>query len=99
MSGISALAEEAIILVPVRGYLAKLLDNDRRSTHQTAASVVHGDDLVVETSEAPLVLGDERRLETAVAVARDVDPQRPFVGQHRLDGGGECVLSAAAPCA
>lgn len=28
MRGISALAEDAVILVPVRGYLAKLLDND-----------------------------------------------------------------------
>ncbi|SOZ70890.1 protein of unknown function (plasmid) [Cupriavidus taiwanensis] len=41
------------------------------------ATDVNGDDLVIEPGEAPLVLGDQDRIEAAVAVALNVDPQRP----------------------
>ena len=34
---------------------------------------VHGDDVVVKSGEAPLVLGDEQRLEAAIPVPRHLD--------------------------
>jgi hypothetical protein len=40
--------------------------------------------LVVEAGEAPLVLGDEQRLERTIPVARHVDAQRAVLGQHGL---------------
>lgn len=41
-------------------------------------------DLVIEPGKAAFVLGDQDRGEAAIAVARDVYPQRSVVGQHRL---------------
>lgn len=40
-------------------------------------------DLVIEPGKAAFVLADQDRREAAVAVARDVYPQRSVVGQHR----------------
>ena len=40
--------------------------------------------LVVETGEPALVLGDQPRLERALAITRDLNRQRPVVGQDRL---------------
>ncbi len=57
------------------------------------AAGVHGDDLIVETGEAPFVLGDEQRLEAALPVARNVDPQRPVFGQHGLAAGAVAVIA------
>ena len=51
--------------------------------HRHAARV-HGDDLVVEAGEASFVLRDQDRGEASVPVARDVDAQRPFLGQDGL---------------
>lgn len=48
------------------------------------ATRVHDHDLVVETGEAALVLGDEQRLEGAIAIARHRYVQRAVVGQYRL---------------
>ena len=45
---------------------------------------VERQDLVVEAGEAPLVLGDQPRLEGALAIARHLDRQRAIVGQDRL---------------
>ena len=38
------------------------------------------------------MLGDEQRLEAAVAVARHLDAQRPVLGQHRLAAGAVAVV-------
>ena len=38
---------------------------------------IEGEDLVVEAGEPPLVLGNEQRLEGALAIARDVDRNGP----------------------
>ena len=45
---------------------------------------IQRDDLVVEAGEASLVFADQARLERAGAIARDLERQRPVVGQHRL---------------
>ena len=55
------------------------------------AARVHGHDLVVEAGEAPLVLGDEQRLEAAVAIARHLHTQWTIVGEHRLGAGAVAV--------
>ena len=51
--------------------------------HRHAAGA-HGDDLVIETGEAPFVLGNQHRFEAALTITGNVDPQRPVLGQHRL---------------
>jgi hypothetical protein len=50
------------------------------------------DDLVVETGEAAGVLGNQKRLEASVAVARRVDPQLALVGQDRLGGAAVALV-------
>ena len=45
------------------------------------------EDLVVEAGEAPFVLRDEARLETALPIARHLDRERAIIGQHRLAAG------------
>src|SRR5690606_40952162 len=45
---------------------------------------VHRNDAFVEAAEAPLVLGDQDRLEAAVPVTRYVDPDRAPTGEYRL---------------
>jgi hypothetical protein len=39
---------------------------------------------LIEPREAPLVFADELRLEAALAIARNLDRERPIVGQDRL---------------
>ena len=46
------------------------------------AARVHGHDLVVEAGEPALVLGNQLRLERALAIARNGNRQRAVVGQH-----------------
>jgi hypothetical protein len=53
---------------------------------QSPAACVHGNDLLVEAGEAPLVLGDVYGLE-ARAITWHVDAQRPITGEHGLDVG------------
>ena len=60
--------------------------------HRHAARI-HGDDLVVEAREAALVLGDQDRLEAALAVARHLDAHRTSVGQHSLGAGAVAVVA------
>ena len=48
------------------------------------ASRVHRDDLVVEAREPPLVLGDQRRVEAAGAVAGYLQLDLAGSGRHRL---------------
>ncbi len=45
---------------------------------------VNGDDVLIETREASLVLGDEDGLETAITVTRHLDAQGAFAGEHGL---------------
>lgn len=45
---------------------------------------IHGDDLVVEAREASLMLGNQQRFETAVAVARHLDTDLAVLAQDRL---------------
>ena len=66
----------------------KSLDLPRRH-----AAGVHGDDLVVESGEAPLVLADQHRLEAPLTVAGDIDPQRTVLGQHRLGARPIAVIA------
>jgi len=47
-------------------------------------AVIQADDHAVETGQAPLSLGDQPRLEAAVAVAWDLQRQRPDLGLDRL---------------
>ena len=49
-------------------------------------------DLVVEAVEAALVCGDHARRKCALPIARDVDGQRPVVGQHGLRAGAIAVI-------
>jgi hypothetical protein len=48
------------------------------------ASGVERDDLLVEPREAPLVLGDQRRLEPTLATAGNRQLELAGVGEHRL---------------
>jgi len=48
------------------------------------ATRIHADNLAVELREPALILGDQQRIEGAVAVARDVQNDLPAVGGHRL---------------
>ena len=51
------------------------------------AARVHRDDVMVKAGEAPLVLGDEDQLETAVPFARNFDTHLPFAREHGLAAG------------
>ena len=51
--------------------------------HAHAASV-HRDDLLVEAEKATLIFADQLRVERALAIAGDVQPQAAGVGQHGL---------------
>ena len=61
----------------------KLLEmvTDRARAHATR---VHRDDLVVEVGEAPLVLGNQLRVERPRSIARDVQAHLGRARQHRL---------------
>ena len=48
------------------------------------AAGVHRDDLVVEAGKAPLVLGDQLRIEGGQPIARDLQLDLAGVGQNRL---------------
>ena len=48
------------------------------------AARIHADDLAVELGKSALILGDQQRVEGAVAVARDVQDDLAGVGRHRL---------------
>src|SRR5574343_567125 len=61
------------------GFEQKALD----LAHRHAARV-QGDDVLVETREAPLVFGNQQRLEAAVTVTRHLDAQRASACEHRL---------------
>jgi hypothetical protein len=52
---------------------------------------------VVEAVEPGLALRHDRRLEGSVAVARDVKPDRPVLGKHRLGVAAVAAVAAAAP--
>jgi hypothetical protein len=47
---------------------------------------VEGHDLVVETGESPLMLGDQLRLEGAVAIAGRLHPDVAHITADRLGG-------------
>lgn len=57
------------------------------------AAAVQGDDPLVEASEAALVLGDQDRLEAAVAVARQFYPERPMIGDHGPGAGAVALVA------
>ena len=63
--------------------------------HRHAAGV-HRDDPLVEAGKAALVLRDQLWLETTGAVARHIDAQRTFVGEHRLAAAAIAVVPAPA---
>jgi hypothetical protein len=48
------------------------------------AAGVHRDDLVVETRKPPLVLGDQLRIKTRLAVAWNLQLDLPSIGDDRL---------------
>ena len=48
------------------------------------AARIHRDDLGVELGKAALILGDQHRIEAAVAVARNVQNHLTAAGGHRL---------------
>jgi len=50
--------------------------------------------LVVKPREAPLVLGDEQRLEAAGSVSWDLDTDRAVVSEHGLTGTAVAVVGA-----
>ena len=54
---------------------------------------LQGDDGFVKAGEAPLVLGNEDRLEAAVAVAGDLHPDRPFAGDHGFARGAVALIA------
>ena len=56
------------------------------------AARVERDDLVVEAGKAPPVLGDQRRIEAAVPIARNRQLQSPFGRQHRLGAAAVAVV-------
>ena len=75
------------------GHRADQIGRDLHGVHlrEEALNLAHGhparierQDLVVEAGEAPLVLGDQPRLEGALAIARHVERERAVVGQDRL---------------
>jgi hypothetical protein len=55
------------------------------------------DHQLVHPRQAPLALGDNLRLERAVAVAGDVDLDRPDLGQHRLGAVTVARVPAVSP--
>jgi hypothetical protein len=48
--------------------------------------------LVVEAGETPLVFGDQARLKTPLAVARDIQRDRPVVSEHGFGTGPIAVV-------
>jgi hypothetical protein len=69
-----------------------LLGQQRLDLAHGHAARVHGDDLVVKAREAALMLGDQQRLEAALAVARDFDAQRAVLGQYGIAGIAVAVV-------
>ena len=59
---------------------------------------VERQDAVVETVQAALALGHDRRLEAAVAVARNRQLDRAVLGQHRLARMAVAAVARAAAC-
>ena len=59
------------------------------------AARVHRHDLVVEAGEAPLVLGDELRVEGRQPVARDLQIELAGAGGHAL--GAVAIAAVGAP--
>lgn len=57
------------------------------------AAGVHRNDAFVEAGETALVLGNQDRLEAAVTVAGDFDPNRAAIGDDRLAAGAVALVS------
>src|SRR6202000_591778 len=51
------------------------------------AAGVHRDDALIKVGETAFMFGNQHRSETAVPVARQIDPQGTVVGDDRLAGG------------
>ncbi|EEF27747.1 conserved hypothetical protein [Ricinus communis] len=60
------------------------------------ATRVHRDDALVKAGEAALVFGDQDRLEAAVAVARQLDPDDATIGDDRLAAGAVALVGLAS---
>lgn len=58
-------------------------------------AAIEGEDLGVEALQPPLVLGDELGLEGPRPIARDGDPHRPGLRQHRFPAGPVAVIAGA----
>ena len=54
---------------------------------------VHRHDLFVKADESALMLGDQQRLETAIAVACNLQAQRPVFGQNSLAAGAVALVA------
>ena len=54
---------------------------------------VQRDDLLVESGEPPLVLGDQRRLKAALAIPRNRQLELAAVGEHRLRARAVAVIA------
>jgi hypothetical protein len=54
---------------------------------------VQRDDLVVEAREAPLVFAYQLRLERPLAIARDLNRDRPLVGEDGLPAGTIAMIA------
>jgi hypothetical protein len=59
-------------------------------------SGIHGNDLLVETGEPPLVLRDQLRIEVRLPVARDVERQLAGVRRHRLAAVAVAAIAGLA---
>jgi hypothetical protein len=58
---------------------------------------VHRDDLVVEPGEAPLVLGDQLRVEARLPIPRHLELDPPGLGQHGLLAVAVAAVGAVVP--
>ncbi|OJA21702.1 hypothetical protein BGV47_32940 [Burkholderia ubonensis] len=59
------------------------------------AARVHRDDALVEAGEAAFVLGNQDRLEAAIAVTRHLDPDRAAIGDDGLAAGAVAFVGLA----
>lgn len=76
----------AVNLLKMRGHFAGSQPPSRQAQHD-----------VVDPVQPPLTLLDDAGLEAAVAVAGDLDLDRPDLGQHRLRAGPVARVPAVPP--
>ena len=57
---------------------------------------IEGDNFVVEAGKAPLMFANQLRLEGPLAIARDLNPDRPVVGKDGLGAAAIAMIGGSS---